>query len=423
MRIFKLVFYRFNIPDCKIISLSVEKTNSEVMELLHKKIKNGEYSFGETIVPQTFTKTFVKDGKIKRDEISVSGRKFSLIQIRKDLLQKHSHDMRLTTDEEFSKMEKNDLIEILKNIGELDVKENQKRFEDLLKKVKKFERTRYLVCWHDGSSVGNHSHLLVTVYVLYDTVSFLSDNEYYLKHKKNINAQASVEEPNMYILVRCPSTDQQLLYSNKRIGDIMNLKYPTKSANNVEVNYILRFFKGDSPARHDGSSVGNHSHLLVTVYVLYDTVSFLSDNEYYLKHKKNINAQASVEEPNMYILVRCPSTDQQLLYSNKRIGDIMNLKYPTKSANNVEVNYILRFFKGDSSARQFEGGQQKGGNFFCVVCPVLANHVKNIADSNIKKVMSIKDRIKKVKITTTSVSRLEKNTMKLYENMKKNRNH
>ena len=321
MRIFKLAFYRFNIPDCKIISLSVEKTNSEVMELLHKKIKNGEYSFGETIVPQTFTKTFVKDGKIKRDEISVSGRKFSLIQIRKDLLQKHSHDMRLTTDEEFSKMEKNDLIEILKNIGELDVKENQKRFEDLLKKVKKFERTRYLVCWHDGSSVGNHSHLLVTVYVLYDTVSFLSDNEYYLKHKNNINAQASVEEPNMYILVRCPSTDQQLLYSDKRIGDIMNLKYPTKSANNIEVNYILRFFKGDSPAR------------------------------------------------------------------------------------------------------QFEGVQQKGGNFFCVVCPVLANHVKNIADSNIKKVMSIKDRIKKVKITTTSVSRLEKNTMKLYENMKKNRNH
>ena len=33
--------------------------------------------------------------------------------------------------------------------------------------------------------------------------------------------------------------------------------------------------------------------------------------------------------------------------------------------------------------------------------------------------MSIKERIEKVKITTTSVSRLEKNTIKLYENMKK----
>ena len=253
------------------------------MELLHKKIKNGEYSLGETFVPQTFTKTFVKDGKIKSEEISVFGRKFSLIQICKDLLQKHSHYMRLTTNEEFSKMEKKDLIEVLKNIGEFDAKENEKSFEDLLAKVKKFERTRYFACWHDGSSVGNHSHLFVTVNVLYDTASFLSDNEYYLKHKKKIIVQASVEEPNMYILARCPSTDQQLLYTDERIGDIMNLKYPRKSSNNVEVNDVLRFFKGDSPA--------------------------------------------------------C----------------------------------------------QFEVGQQKGGNFFCIVCPVHANHVKNIAGSNIKK--------------------------------------
>ena len=65
--------------------MPVEKTNSEVMELLHKKIKNGEYSLGETIVRQTFTKTFVEDGKIENEEISVSSRKFSLIQIRKDL--------------------------------------------------------------------------------------------------------------------------------------------------------------------------------------------------------------------------------------------------------------------------------------------------------------------------------------------------
>ena len=69
----------------------------------------------------------------------------------------------------------------------------------------------------------------------------------------------------------------------------------------------------------------------------------------------------------MYILARCPSTDQQLLYSDERIGDIMNLKYPTKSANNVEVNDILRFFKGDSPAHQSEGRRQKDGHFLCCV--------------------------------------------------------
>ena len=95
----------------------------------------------------------------------------------------------------------------------------------------------------------------------------------------------------------------------------------------------------------------------------------------------------------MYILARCPSTDQQLLCYDKRIGDIMNLKYPTKSSNNLEVNNIIRYFKGDSPARQFEGGQQKGRNFFCVVCSVHANHVKNIVGSSVKNVMSIKERI------------------------------
>lgn len=51
MSVFKLVFYRFNIPDWKTISLPVEKTKSQVMEILQKKIEDGEYSLREAIVP------------------------------------------------------------------------------------------------------------------------------------------------------------------------------------------------------------------------------------------------------------------------------------------------------------------------------------------------------------------------------------
>ena len=122
-------------------------------------------------------------------------------------------------------------MEILKNNGEFNTKGKEKSFEDLLTKVKKFERTRCLACWPDCSAVANNSCLLATGNVLYNTASFLSDNKYYLKHKKEINVQASVNEPNMYILARSPLTDQKLHYPDKRIGDIMNLKYPTKFAN------------------------------------------------------------------------------------------------------------------------------------------------------------------------------------------------
>ena len=73
----------------------------------------------------------------------------------------------------FRKWKKKILSKFLKNFSEFDVKENKKSFEDLLTKVKKFEPTRYLACWRDGLSLGNHNHLLVTVSVLYNTASFL----------------------------------------------------------------------------------------------------------------------------------------------------------------------------------------------------------------------------------------------------------
>ena len=89
------------------------------------------------------------------------------------------------------------------------------------------ERTRYFTFWHDGSTIGNHSHLLITVNVLYDPASFLSDDEYCLKYKKNINVQATIEEPQLYLLARCPSNDQQILYSEERITDLFKMQRPT----------------------------------------------------------------------------------------------------------------------------------------------------------------------------------------------------
>ena len=169
--------------------------------------------------------------------------------------------MRLTTDEEYLKIKKRPSVNLTQE-------KMKKSFEDRLKKVKKFERTKYLACMHDGSSVGSHSPLLVNA--LYNTANFLSYNEYYLKHKKKINVQASVEEPNMYILARCSSTDQQLLYSDERTGDIMNLKYSAKSANNVDVNDVLRFFKRDSPAPQfeGGQKKGGNFSVVFALFML-----------------------------------------------------------------------------------------------------------------------------------------------------------
>ena len=84
------------------------------MNILKLKIKQGEYNIGQIVVPQNFTKTSVKDDKMITKEVSISGRKFSLDDIRKNLLIYHSKYMDLTTDEEFVNMELNEVQQKLK---------------------------------------------------------------------------------------------------------------------------------------------------------------------------------------------------------------------------------------------------------------------------------------------------------------------
>ena len=132
-----------------------------------------------------------------------------------------------------------------------------------------------------------------------------------------------------------------------------------------------------------------------------------------------MNVQATIEEPQLYLLARCPSNDQQILYSEERITDLFKMQKPIQCPNEIIINDITRFFKGDSPARQFEAGQQKGGNFFCTSCSILSSHVKKICFSNTKEMMSLQDRIEKVKSTTTSQIKLQKQQLKLYDRLSK----
>ena len=77
------------------------------MDTLKLKIEQGEYSLGQMVVPQNFTKTSIKDGKMITEEVSISGRKFPLKDIRKNLLIRHTRYMCPTTDEEFANVELN----------------------------------------------------------------------------------------------------------------------------------------------------------------------------------------------------------------------------------------------------------------------------------------------------------------------------
>ena len=94
------------------------------------------------------------------------GRKFPLKEIRHDLLNEHKEFMRLTTDDEFSKFSNSKVKEKLLQYGEFNECEKLLTSEELLNKLKRLERTRYFACWHDGSSLNHHSHLLVTINIM-----------------------------------------------------------------------------------------------------------------------------------------------------------------------------------------------------------------------------------------------------------------
>ena len=127
---------------------------------------------------------------------------------------------------------------------------------------------------------------------------------------------------------------------------------------------------------HDLSTVANHSHLVFMVTCLYDPAFFYTDSEYQQLTGKCISIQAKVESPSVYIVARSSSSDkEQLSYVETRLECLKDLSHPVTTESGIVINDKMRFFHGDTPARQYECGQQKGGNYYCAVCGAAANRV------------------------------------------------
>ena len=101
---------------------------------------------------------------------------------------------------------------------------------ELKEKLKKFERTRNLQIWHEGSAIQNHGHILFCVNLLYDKAVFYTSAEYFEMTKKHINVQRVVEAPELYIIAQCGSNDEQLAYVDTRIEDLIDLNKSIKQS-------------------------------------------------------------------------------------------------------------------------------------------------------------------------------------------------
>ncbi|XP_052075911.1 uncharacterized protein LOC127714002 [Mytilus californianus] len=68
--------------------------------------------------------------------------------------------------------------------------------------------------------------------------------------------------------------------------------------------------------------------------------------------------------------------EEQMTYVETRLEDLEDIDTPIKH-DDYEIQDCLRLFSGDGPARQFEGGQQRGGNYPCL-CGVHAEQHTNL---------------------------------------------
>ena len=121
---------------------------------------------------------------------------------------------------------------------------------------------------------------------------------------------------------------------------------------------------------HDNSTLSSHSYLFMMVSIMYERAVFLRNEEYEQKYHTSLDIQSIIEKPQIYLLESCPSNDQQILYIEERLQDILNLNLTITSSKHVAIKDELRIFKGDKPAAQFEAGQQKEVIFSAfMLCP------------------------------------------------------
>ena len=138
----------------------------------HANAKNGEYTIQELIAPRKFIKTTLLGNRIENKEVEISGQKIDITYIWKKLLEKNEKFTRERSDEVFDNMDRERIIENLQKLNEVQSSGLNLETNYLRHRLKSLERTKHLMCWHHGSTVGGCRYIVVTISVMLDMAVF-----------------------------------------------------------------------------------------------------------------------------------------------------------------------------------------------------------------------------------------------------------
>lgn len=131
---------------------------------------------------------------------------------------------------------------------------------------------------------------------------------------------------------------------------------------------------------HDHSTILRTGYILFAVWVVYDPIAFLTDDEYTAKTGQSVsNLQELIEEPAIYMIAPSSSSpEEQLALVPDRVECLQQFSQPILSQTGIQIKDCLRFFCGDKPAQQFERGTQLGGNYKCGSCGCISSLMQDL---------------------------------------------
>ena len=229
------------------ISVPSTPTIKKVKEAWANMITTGRYTLGEPCAPYSLTRYRVQSGKLEKTNVTIYGRKISLNDIRKKLLQQEKY-MRLYTNDTITNMTKEEVLQIFSSIH-ANVNPTLP-LEQLQDTMKQYQRTRALIIWHDHATVLGRGYILITIHVLYDDTVFFTPAEVQSAKLSFCTLQHCIEEPEIHMIAGCSSSvaDQAALIPDC-LECIQTIHLPVISSNGIPINDRLQFFIGDHPAQ------------------------------------------------------------------------------------------------------------------------------------------------------------------------------
>lgn len=246
------------------VSVPVPQTNQRIQEDIKQRIASGQLNIGISVLDNEYTEVILtSEGNIEKKVCKVSARKYPLKEVCAQSAKMHKDLLRLRSDQEYNSMAPQQLKTRLQVLhGYSDNMSNDQHHQHL----KKFERTRRWLIWHDHSSIASSGFILFLVREVFDPAVHLTYQEWKEKHGgKGVDVQSVIEAPHLYILGAAGTKDSdQLAFIPTRRECLKELNFtevqvPDKTET-VELKEKMRFMNGDNPAVEfeDGIQKGGH---------------------------------------------------------------------------------------------------------------------------------------------------------------------